>query len=94
MSSLSPHTLSSLHSSHSLINTFYPHSCSVGSVFQDIVTAEQDNNARADAVLMPVYSVWVVFTIMNWLLVVVSPRILRGDDSTYGQNKYKVTGGL
>ena len=33
--SLSPH-ISSLHSSHSLINTFYPHACSVGSVFQEL----------------------------------------------------------
>ena len=37
MGSLSPHTLSSLHSSHSLIHTFYPHACSVGSVFRDNV---------------------------------------------------------
>ena len=35
MGSLSPHTLSSLHSSHSLIHTFYPHACSVGSVFRE-----------------------------------------------------------
>ena len=36
MGSLSPHILSSLHSSHSLMNTFYPHACSVGSVFREI----------------------------------------------------------
>ena len=40
MGSLSPH-ISSFHSSYSLISTFYPHACSVGSVFRDHMSARE-----------------------------------------------------